>query len=70
MQFRAPQEFKADMDLLLSQLRQAPKAAGEDRVYIHGEKEFEAADGLAEGVPLSEATVKTLLDGGRSMAPI
>lgn len=64
--FRAPQEFKADMDLLLSQLRQAPKAAGEERVYIHGEKEFEAADrAVAEGVPLSEATVKTLLDGGK-----
>ena len=57
--FRDLQEFKADMDTLLDQLRQAPKAAGEERIYIHGEKEFEKAELAAkEGVRLSEATVK------------
>jgi LDH2 family malate/lactate/ureidoglycolate dehydrogenase len=63
--FRDPQEFKRDMDALLAQLRQAPRVAGEERIYIHGEKEFEAAE-LAEkeGVALSEATVKTLIEGG------
>lgn len=64
--FRDPHDFKQDMDALLTQLRQAPKAAGEERIYIHGEKEFEAADLAArEGVPLSEATVKTLVEGGQ-----
>jgi LDH2 family malate/lactate/ureidoglycolate dehydrogenase len=64
--FRDPQEFKQDMDVLLGQLRQSSKAAGEERIYIHGEKEFEATE-LAEkeGVALSEATVKTLIDGGQ-----
>ena len=65
--FRDPQEFKADMDTLLSQLRQAPKAAGEERIYIHGEKEFEKAELAAkEGVNLSEATVKTLIEVGKT----
>jgi len=64
--FRDPQDFKRDIDALLNQLRQSPKAAGEERIYIHGEKEFEAAE-LAEkeGVVLSEATVKTLIEGGQ-----
>ena len=64
--FRDVQDFKADMDRLLTQLREAPKAAGEERIFIHGEKEFEAADQSAiEGVALSEATVQTLIDGGK-----
>ena len=64
--FRDPGEFKKDMDNLLNELRQAPRAAGEDRIYIHGEKEFEAADrARTEGVELSEATVNTLIECGR-----
>jgi LDH2 family malate/lactate/ureidoglycolate dehydrogenase len=64
--FREVQAFKEDMDRLLTQLREAPKAAGEERIFIHGEKEFEAADrSLVEGVALSEATVQTLIDGGK-----
>jgi LDH2 family malate/lactate/ureidoglycolate dehydrogenase len=63
--FRDPQSFKNDMDKLLEELRQAPKAVGEERIYIHGEKEFEAEDmAKKEGVALSEATVKTLIEGG------
>lgn len=64
--FRDVQDFKEDMNRLLVQLREAPKAAGEERIFIHGEKEFEAADrSLIEGVALSEATVQTLIDGGK-----
>jgi len=63
--FREPNEFKADMDHLLNGLREAPKAAGEERIYIHGEKEFEAAErSKVEGVALSDATVKTLVECG------
>jgi LDH2 family malate/lactate/ureidoglycolate dehydrogenase len=64
--FRDPQDFKTDMDQLLNQLRQAPKAAGEERIYIHGEKEFENAERAAkEGICLSEATLQTLLECGK-----
>jgi L-2-hydroxycarboxylate dehydrogenase (NAD+) len=51
--FRPLEAFKRDMDALLDQLKEAPKAAGQERIYIHGEKEFEqAARRAAEGIPL------------------
>ena len=63
--FREINEFKKDMDILLTQLKDAPKADGEERIYIHGEKEFEAAErALIEGVPLSDGVVKTLIQFG------
>jgi len=63
--FRDPDEFASDMDALLGSLRDSPKAAGEERIYIHGEKEFEKAErALVEGVPLSDVTVKTLIEAG------
>lgn len=63
--FRPIDEFKRDMDALLDQLKDAPKAAGEDRIYIAGEKEFELADRYArEGVPLMGEVVKGLKQVG------
>jgi len=63
--FRDPTEFASDMDALLGSLRDSPKAAGEERIYIHGEKEFEKAErALIEGVPLSDVAVKTLIEAG------
>ena len=65
--FRNPVEFKRDMDLLINSLKESPKAAGEERIFIHGEKEFEkAARAEMEGVPLSDVAVKSLLETGRS----
>ena len=63
--FRELEGFKKDMDELLTQLKESPKAEGEDRIYIHGEKEFENADRSAvEGVALSETTVNILKKTG------
>ncbi|MBA4385557.1 MAG: malate dehydrogenase [Anaerolinea sp.] len=63
--FRELDGFKKDMDELLTQLKESPKAEGEDRIYIHGEKEFENADRSAiEGVSLSETTVTILKKTG------
>lgn len=51
--FRPLDEFKADMDAMLGELKDAPKAAGQERIYIHGEKEFERAERYQnDGVPL------------------
>lgn len=51
--FRPKDEFKRDMDDLIHRLKNAPKAEGATRIYIHGEKEFEEAERLAKlGVPL------------------
>jgi len=63
--FRETGAFKRDMDKLLSELRNSPKAEGEDRIYIHGEKEFEKAElAASEGVAISDVTVKALVTAG------
>ena len=53
--FRPLDEFKATMDDIIRRLKTAPKAEGADRIYIHGEKEYEEADRRAkEGIPLGQ----------------
>ncbi|MBL7199351.1 MAG: Ldh family oxidoreductase [Anaerolineae bacterium] len=52
--FRPVAEFKAAMDDWQRRLRTAPKAEGQARIYIHGEKEFEAVERRSrEGIPLN-----------------
>ena len=52
--FRPVDDFKAAMDDLQQRLKDAPKAEGQDRIYIHGEKEHEEAEHNASaGVPLN-----------------
>jgi LDH2 family malate/lactate/ureidoglycolate dehydrogenase len=52
--FRPVDEFKAAMDDLQQLLKNAPKADGHNRIYIHGEKEYEAMErNLREGIPLN-----------------
>jgi LDH2 family malate/lactate/ureidoglycolate dehydrogenase len=59
--FRPKEEFKRDMDDLIRRLKEAPKAEGAERIYIHGEKEFEEAERLArEGVPLNSKVAEEL----------
>jgi len=59
--FRPVDEFKAAMDDLQQLLRNAPKAEGQDRIYIHGEKEYEAMERhLREGIPLNRKVAADL----------
>ena len=59
--FRSAKEFKSDMDDLICRLKEAPKAKGAERVYVHGEKEFEEAEKRGkEGIPLNPKVVKDL----------
>jgi LDH2 family malate/lactate/ureidoglycolate dehydrogenase len=52
--FRPADEFKAAMDDLQRKLKNAPKAEGQTRIYIHGEKEYEEAERRSrEGIPLN-----------------
>jgi LDH2 family malate/lactate/ureidoglycolate dehydrogenase len=39
--FRPLNEFKMTMDDVIRRLKHSPKAEGDHRIYIHGEKEFE-----------------------------
>jgi LDH2 family malate/lactate/ureidoglycolate dehydrogenase len=62
--FRSPEEFKADVDVLIRELKGADKAKGATRIYVHGEKEFEEAEHrTANGIPLGakvEASLKQI----------
>ena len=66
--FRPLAEFKRDMDGIIQQLKESPKAVGQDRIYIHGEKEFERAEhNRKAGVPLLEPVVKSLQEAGKQV---
>ena len=50
--FRPIDEFKADMDDMLAALKGSEKAEGQDRIFTHGEIEFETEqDRLQNGIP-------------------
>jgi len=66
--FRPLEEFKEHLDRYIQLLKDAPKAAGQERIYIHGEKEFELAEKYErEGVPLMEEVVKQLMTTGQEI---
>jgi L-2-hydroxycarboxylate dehydrogenase (NAD+) len=59
--FRPLREFKRDMDHLLKMLRGSPKAAGEDRIYVHGEKSSAyEAERRVKGIPLGPKVAENL----------
>jgi L-2-hydroxycarboxylate dehydrogenase (NAD+) len=52
--FRPLEDFQTTMDDIIRRIKASPKAEGQQRIYIHGEKEFEAAEErMATGIPLS-----------------
>jgi LDH2 family malate/lactate/ureidoglycolate dehydrogenase len=60
--------FKADMDEIIRLLKNAPKVDGQERIYIHGEKEFELAERCREhGIPLMKTVVASLKDAGEAV---
>jgi LDH2 family malate/lactate/ureidoglycolate dehydrogenase len=47
-------EFKAAMDDLQRRIKNTPRAEGANRIYIHGEKEYEEAEVRSrDGIPLN-----------------
>lgn len=59
--FRPLRKFKADMDDLQGRLKGTAKAEGQERIYIHGEKEFEQSEkNRQKGVPLNPKVVEDL----------
>ncbi|HOE70713.1 MAG TPA: Ldh family oxidoreductase [Brevefilum sp.] len=66
--FRPVDEFKADMDDYIRMLKATPKIPGQDRIYIHGEKEFENEENYREhGVPLLSEIVESLISAGQAV---
>ena len=66
--FRPIDDFKQSMDTLLEMMKNSPKAFGQERIYIHGEKEFELAEKNArEGIPLLITVVESLKESGHKI---
>jgi LDH2 family malate/lactate/ureidoglycolate dehydrogenase len=59
--FRPVDELKASMDELQRQMKSAPKAEGAERIYTHGEKEWETkALRSSKGIPLNPKVYEDL----------
>jgi len=59
--FRPPDEFKTAMDGLQQLIKRSPKAPGHDRIYVAGEKEYEAMErNMREGIPLNASVAADL----------
>jgi LDH2 family malate/lactate/ureidoglycolate dehydrogenase len=59
--FRAVPMFKTMMDEMIRFLRAAPRLPGVDRIYAHGEKEWETErERSRDGIPLHPAVVEGL----------
>jgi len=65
--FRPIEQFKADMDLLIQQLKTAPKTVGHDRIFVHGEKEFERMKAYRrDGIPIIAPVFHGLCQDGET----
>ena len=66
--FRPLDEFKVTMDDVIRRLKDSAKAEGAERIYIHGEKEFEEEDRRRRGgIPLHPKTVATMQQIAREL---
>jgi L-2-hydroxycarboxylate dehydrogenase (NAD+) len=59
--FRPLDEFKRDMDRLARELKNSPKAQGQARIYVHGEKSSARVEKYRrEGIPLGGPVVSEM----------
>ena len=66
--FRPLEEFKRDMDRLSRELKDSPKAEGQARIYVHGEKSFAKMDKYRkEGIPLGAKVVDEMKKIGEEL---
>jgi LDH2 family malate/lactate/ureidoglycolate dehydrogenase len=66
--FRPIIDFKSQIDHMVRLLKDSPKAAGQETIYIAGEKEYMAAEENREkGVPLLDKIVEELTINGASI---
>ena len=64
--FGDPEAIKAHFSAYLQELRDAPKADGQARIYTHGEKEAAAYDQrMKQGIDVNVNTVAEMIDMAR-----
>ncbi len=54
------EQFTAAMDDYIRRLKAAPKAKGKDRIWVHGEKEWEKQTQNAQTVPIEVKVIETM----------
>ncbi|MDI6894739.1 MAG: Ldh family oxidoreductase [Bacillota bacterium] len=63
-----PTEFKARLDEFIRELKSSPKEEGQDRIFLAGEKEFEAEEERArEGIPVNAAVLEEIRTNCREL---
>ena len=56
-------EIKKHLSSFLQELRDSPKADGQERIYTHGEKEIAARDHMMkDGIPINDNTLVEVLE--------
>jgi L-2-hydroxycarboxylate dehydrogenase (NAD+) len=66
--FRPVIDFKKQLDDMIKLLKNSPKAKGQDRIYVAGEKEFEVANyNKKHGIPVLESVVEEMKQNGRRL---
>ena len=61
--FGDPEKIEEGLSTYLQELRDSPKADGQDRIYTQGEKEVEAiADRMKNGIPVNDNTMVEVKD--------
>ncbi len=66
--FRPLDEFQRDMDRLARELKESPKAEGQDRIYVHGEKSYARTEAhRKEGIPLGPKVAEELKKIGNDL---
>lgn len=61
--FGDAQAIEEHFSTYLQQLREAPKAEGQDQIYTHGEKEMAAVqDRMTNGIPVNDNTMIEIMD--------
>jgi LDH2 family malate/lactate/ureidoglycolate dehydrogenase len=59
--------FKRMMDVYIDMLKNSEKAAGQDRIFIHGEKEFELHEQQKDEVGIYYKVVEELRQVGQEV---
>src|SRR5467141_756753 len=66
--FRPLEDFRRDMDRLSQELKNSPKAQGQNRIYVHGEKSYARMEQYRrEGIPLGTAVVESMKQVGTEL---
>ena len=67
--FRPLVDFRKQMDATVRMLKNSPMAKGQNRIYIAGEKEYEAArTNLEKGVPIIKPVIEDLKKAGMEIS--